>query len=241
MSHLEEWQVDLAREAAAGRGIDALSRILTEIRDRYAANGDEGGLADAIQQINDCAYRHLTDYKSETIETIFNGVFPPNNGPHNALDEITLNKDANAEIQRLATLPIVQYERERILSAERLGLRTRVLDRCVKDARHSETKVQGRAFELPSIEPWGEPVAGSELVDEISDTIGLYVVMSPESKGTLALWSLHTHCFDCFSHSPRAAIVSPEKQCGKTTTLDVLSCIVARPLPTANAGKNTPR
>jgi hypothetical protein len=35
--------------------------------------------------------------------------------------------------------------------------------------------------------------------------------------------------------SPRLAITSPEKGCGKTTLLDVLGCLVARPLTTSNA------
>ena len=55
------------------------------------------------------------------------------------------------------------------------------------------------------------------------------------SAETVALWALHTHCFNSFGHSPRAAITSPEKQCGKSTLLDVLECLVARPLPTGNA------
>ena len=38
-----------------------------------------------------------------------------------------------------------------------------------------------------------------------------------------------------FGISPRLAITSPEKQCGKTTLLDVLSSIVCRPLAAANA------
>ena len=50
----------------------------------------------------------------------------------------------------------------------------------------------------------------------------------------MALWALHTHVFDCFNHSPRLAITSPEKGCGKTTALDVLRELVARPLPTSN-------
>ena len=51
----------------------------------------------------------------------------------------------------------------------------------------------------------------------------------------LALWALHTHAFESFAHSPRLAITSPEKGCGKTTTLDVLGELVARPLPSSNA------
>jgi hypothetical protein len=128
----------------------------------------------------------------------------------------------------------MQYERERSAAAEQLGVRTSALDIAVRAARSTEKKAQGRAFELPPIEPWPSPVNGVELLDEISEAIGRYVVMSSESKGMLALWTTHTHCFDRFSHSPRLAIVSPEKNCGKTTTIDVLSRLVARPLPTAN-------
>ena len=50
-----------------------------------------------------------------------------------------------------------------------------------------------------------------------------------------ALWVVHTYLLDCFGISPRLAITSPEKGCGKTTPLDVLSQLVWRPLPTANA------
>jgi hypothetical protein len=145
------------------------------------------------------------------------------------------NQDAEREIQRLAALSLMQYERQRTAVAEQLGVRTSILDAAVRAARPTEAKGQGRAFELPSIEPWPSRVDGAELLNEISDAIGRYIVMSPESKGMLALWALHTHCFNCFAHSPRLAITSPEKGCGKTTALDVLGCLVARPLPTTNA------
>jgi hypothetical protein len=46
---------------------------------------------------------------------------------------------------------------------------------------------------------------------------------------------MHTYLLDCFGISPRLAITSPEKGCGKTTLLDVLLHLVMRPLPTANA------
>jgi hypothetical protein len=36
LSPLEKWQTELAREAAAARGIDALPLILAEMRDFYA-------------------------------------------------------------------------------------------------------------------------------------------------------------------------------------------------------------
>jgi putative DNA primase/helicase len=104
MPRIEEWQVELAREAAAGFGIDAWRRILVEIREYYAADAEEADLLDAIQQITDCAYRNLTN-ESETINLIFDAVFPPNDDVNNnALDGIALNQDLEAEIQCLARL-----------------------------------------------------------------------------------------------------------------------------------------
>src|SRR5262249_24558901 len=100
---------------------------------------------------------------------------------------------------------------------------------------NADTKGQGRAFELPVIEPWPSPVDGAELLSAVTDAIKRHVILPANSAETIALWALHTHCFNCFGHSPRAAITSPEKGCGKTTTLDVLECLVARALSTANA------
>jgi Protein of unknown function (DUF3631) len=142
--------------------------------------------------------------------------------------------DVDTEILRLATLTEVKYELERKSAAQRMGIAVTRLDKLVKSARPQDTKGQGRTFELPSVEPWHEPVNGADLLDEICTAIGRHVVLPRNSVITLALWALHTHCFDCFGISPRAAIISPEKGCGKTTTLDVLSCLVARPLPTSN-------
>jgi hypothetical protein len=147
----------------------------------------------------------------------------------------TTDAAVEAEIARLAGLSQLQYERERTAAAERLELRASVLDAFVKAARPADIKGQGRAFELPSIEAWPISVNGDQLLDEISSAIERYMVMSSESRDALALWAVHTHCFACFIHTPRAAILSPEKQCGKTLLLDILIRVVARPLSTASA------
>jgi hypothetical protein len=154
-----------------------------------------------------------------------------------ALDALAIENDEKAEIARLAALSSLHYDRQRCAAAERLGVTVSALDKAVKEARATEpdTKGQGRAFELPVIEPWPSPVDGSKLLSAITEAIKSYVVLPANSAEILALWATHTHCFDCFGHSPRAAITSPEKGCGKTTTLDVLECLVSRPLPTANA------
>jgi hypothetical protein len=120
------------------------------------------------------------------------------------------------EIQRLASLSIVQYELEREKAAKRLGMRTSVLDDAVKSVRQTseDTKGQGRRFEMPAIEPWPSAIDGAELLGEATEAIKAYLVLPANSAETLALWAVHTHCFNCFAHSPRAAITSPEKGCG---------------------------
>ena len=112
-----------------------------------------------------------------------------------------------------------------------------MLDSTVKAARgeNAETKGQGRPLELPTIEPWPESINGADLLNAICNAVKRYLVLPEGSAEVLALWAVHTHAFECFAHSPRLAITSPEKQCGKTTTLDVLGELVARPVPTSNA------
>jgi len=156
---------------------------------------------------------------------------PANHGPV---------QNADNEIQRLASLSATQYEQERKAGAKKLGMRASILDAVVKAARlPQDSKGQGRPFVMPSIEPWPSAVDGAELLNELRATIGRHIVLPSGTVETLALWAIHTHCFECFPISPRAAITSPEKGCGKTTTLDVLNHLVARPLQTSNATVST--
>ena len=73
------------------------------------------------------------------------------------------------------------------------------------------------------------------MLSEIVAAVTSHVVMAKASADAFALWAVHTYAVDAFPITPRLAIMSPEKQCGKTTLLDVLACLVRRPLPTANA------
>jgi putative DNA primase/helicase len=146
------------------------------------------------------------------------------------------NGDAkvDAEITRLAALNPVQYEQERKAAAEKLNLRASILDKLVKAERPDDDNKQGGAISFPEPEPWPEPINGALLLDDISNAICGYVVMSSAARDTTALWSLHTYQLDQSLVTPRLAITSPEKRCGKTTLLDVLSRLVLKPLPTAN-------
>jgi putative DNA primase/helicase len=82
--------------------------------------------------------------------------------------------------------------------------------------------------------PWNETVDGGELLDEIARTIRRFVVLPSVAADAQALWCLHTYTHEVAAVSPILCIGSPEKRCGKTRNLEVLSGLVHRPLHTAN-------
>lgn len=86
--------------------------------------------------------------------------------------------DEDAEIARLAALPMTQYERERVPAAEKLGFRVSILDKLVIAARGSaSTPGQGRPLELYEPQPWPDSVNGAELLDTIATEVRRYVVL----------------------------------------------------------------
>jgi hypothetical protein len=95
-------------------------------------------------------------------------------------------------------------------------------------------KLQGRAVNLPDVEPWPEPVNGAEVLNEAAESFGRYIVLPDGAADVLALWCAHVHAFNAFLCSPRLNISSPERGCGKTTLRDVVAGLVPRPLPTEN-------
>jgi putative DNA primase/helicase len=152
-----------------------------------------------------------------------------NNGKNSSGDAAV-----DAEIVRLAGLSAVQYERERKAAAEKLDIRASVLDRLVQAERPEDDNKQGSAISFPEPEVWPEVVDGAQLLDDIATAVRSHVVMSDAARDTAALWSLHVYLLDCFLVSPRLAIQSPTKRCGKTTLLDVLGRLVLKPLSAAH-------
>jgi hypothetical protein len=92
----------------------------------------------------------------------------------------------------------------------------------------------GSSLVLCQPEPVDDPVDGIELLAELTWLLKRFMVLPPLAAEAMALWILHAYAHDAFEVSPILAITSPEKRCGKTTLLEVLSTLVPRPLPTAN-------
>ena len=139
--------------------------------------------------------------------------------------------DVEAEINSLAKLPRVEYERQRKDAAKKLALSLGGLDEQVHARRKADQPSgQGQPIKLTEHEPWHEPVDGAQLLDAMAELILRHVMMSRDESNAVALWVLASHTVGVFFIFPRLLLKSPENGCGKSTLVDLIGCLVNRPL-----------
>jgi putative DNA primase/helicase len=153
----------------------------------------------------------------------------------------TKSSDASADTEtfaRLAKLSPPEYDREREAVAKQLGIRISTLDREVDGRRSikpgSSTSTTEDTGILAEVEPWPHAVEGAEVLGEIVASLERFTVLPDGGALAIALWVLFAHAHDAAEHSPILALESPEKRCGKTTTLSLVADLVPRHLPAAN-------
>src|SRR3982750_1877202 len=86
----------------------------------------------------------------------------------------------------------------------------------------------------PKGEPWLEPVDGAELLEALMIELQRFVVCPKWAAETFALWILHTYAFQLRDVTTYIGIESPEKECGKSTLVTVLSHLVNRAAVSSN-------
>jgi hypothetical protein len=89
-------------------------------------------------------------------------------------------------------------------------------------------------WDIEEVEPWTEPVDGTALLNELQQLIERFVVLPKWGVEAAALWVVHTHAFQLRDVSTYLGLESPEKRCGKTTLLSVLSELANRAVALAN-------
>lgn len=102
------------------------------------------------------------------------------------------------------------------------------------DAPTRTSTVHGSAMALENPNSWPEPVDGADVLKELHLTFGRFLALPEGAATAVALWTMHAHSHDASPVSPVLALTSPEKRCGKTTALELLSVLVPRPLPASN-------
>jgi hypothetical protein len=142
---------------------------------------------------------------------------------------------ADAEVERLARFSSLEYQRARVAAAKLLGVTASWLDRTIKAKRdvlglNRVDNKHGRPLEFPDIKPWPQPVNGQTLLDDLATAVRNHVIMEDGMRDTIALWVVHAFLLDHLFITPRLAITSPMKRCGKSTLIDVIKHLVPRPL-----------
>lgn len=92
----------------------------------------------------------------------------------------------------------------------------------------------GSGLLIGSPEPWPAAVDGAGLLVELDAAITAHAVLPDGAAVAMALWILHTYCLDAAAITPRLAIISPTKRCGKTTVLKLLGTLACKPLAAAS-------
>lgn len=78
--------------------------------------------------------------------------------------------------------------------------------------------------------------SGAELLDDLLAVLNTYVVLPDRhAAAAVTLWIAATHALPAFECAPRLVASSPDKRCGKTRLLDIITGTSHRPLATVNA------
>lgn len=100
-------------------------------------------------------------------------------------------------------------------------------DQCEPDPEYRRSYPE----ELPD---WPVPIVPEELADLVANKIAMHTVMSKSETTAITLWCFASYGINCFTIFPKLALVSPEKRCGKTTTMSVIKSICRDGFATAN-------
>jgi putative DNA primase/helicase len=123
--------------------------------------------------------------------------------------------------------------------------RMREAERRIKQERLAREKAgakqanqqSGMVFESlapPTPDPWPTPVTAAAVLDEVRDFVKRFVVVTEHALTAIVLWIAFTYFFEIAETSPRLAILSPVRRCGKTTLLEILSLLCPRAITASN-------
>jgi putative DNA primase/helicase len=137
----------------------------------------------------------------------------------------------DGELTRLFDLDPAEYERQRVEAAKKHGVRRSFLDDARKAARAEAEAAEEAATDDP---PYHEPVTDlAAVLDAALVEVRRCVVAPEQDLATVVVWGAHAHLVHHptvqLLVSPKLATQSPDKQCGKTTLLEVIGALAPRP------------
>jgi putative DNA primase/helicase len=136
------------------------------------------------------------------------------------------------EVQRLARLDAAEYDQQRQSIAKKLKIRVATLDKLVANARAGIKGDDDDWRDVDEDAPWEQPVDLGATLDRALIEVGRYIVAPELHLAVFVVWAAHTHVVHNpiarLQKSPRLAVSSRVKGSGKTTALEVTSCLSAR-------------
>jgi hypothetical protein len=186
---------------------------------------------------DEAIYEQATAAFDEVQERFLSGIgqlLPPTTPPEpQSIVALTPQTQREHELNRLSKLSPADYGSARKAASEQLEIPVAFLD-AERDARRKADKQaipgQGAEITFEEIPAAADPVDGGALADRLAEIFTRFVVLPLYGEMVLVLWVLFTYCYDKFEIAPRLDLRSPEKQCGKTSVLVLLSRLVKRPL-----------
>ena len=155
-----------------------------------------------------------------------------------AKEEATQKKfskpDAIEVVRHLAALSAVEYDQQRDAAAKLLSCRTSTLDQEVERVREQTKAETDPPAAVQDDDAWATAVDGAELLDDLRSLAQRFLILPHDGDNVIALWALFTYTIDVAGVAPILALLSPEKRCGKTTTLELLKRLARRALPASN-------
>lgn len=211
--------IEVIAAAAGDREIDDARSDLRSTYKAFSTGGAITGIKQAREVFGDRVANRIAEWFGAPLESAAS----------------SFSGDLHASLDQLAKISPVDYERVREAEAKRLGVRVGVLDTEVEKRRGREGGGgHGRPLTLPQPEPWPDAVDGAALLDSIERAVAAHVRLSDFDAAAVGLWCVHAHAIAAATISPRLAITSPEKRCGKTTLLRVIQKMTPKALQAAN-------
>lgn len=154
-----------------------------------------------------------------------------------------LHKEAKATAVYIVDVPDDFPEKWDLADEVPEGWTVEKLRQLIVDAPEVTEKAEGeqsastesQTDEFGDLKPYPKPVDGAKLIAEIKAVLNKYMVLPEYLDVAIAYWVLFTYGINSFEISPRLAIISPEKQCGKTTLLTILEALCWNTMTTSNA------
>lgn len=97
-----------------------------------------------------------------------------------------------------------------------------------------EAEDEDDMFATPEPEPWDNPVDGSALMLELTETFRRFAILPKGADVALSAWLIHSYAEEAASHSPIILVSAPDSDCGKSTVLKILLYIACRSIPNSN-------